>query len=548
MKQKWLQFFILTICSFLITWDFQVKAQSQSTCPNSNFNLGNFTDWVGYYGFFHNPAAAQGIIAGRQTIITAPGSYDVNTEGGLFTIPPGETHSARLGNANTGAEAEQLRYSILVAEETNLFIYKYAVVLEDPEHPDPEQPSFTIEVMDNSGELIDPVCGYYYVSAQKGLPTWHTCAGGQVIWKDWTTVGINLSSYIGQTITIIFTTRDCFQTGHFGYAYISAYCSNLEIVYGYCPKDTIAYVTAPPGFSYKWGNGDTTQTTVVNHPVFGMIDSCVLTSVNGCEVKIFGSFKPTTVKADFSSQPVCSGATSSFTDQSTINQNQISDWKWDFGDNTGPVSNIQNPTHFYDSVGMYNTTLIVYSTDGCPDTISKSFEVVPVPVADFKTEYTCNVISLEDTLFFDKQVQLSVPVNNDRFAWSTGDTTNLIQVSTEGWYTVSIENAGLCRTTDSVMMLECSVNLFMPNAFSPNNDGYNDYFRPVTQPEKVRAFNMLIYDRWGEEIYETTDIFWGWDGTIDGHSAPLDNYVYVLSYMHPSGKVNKRKGLFTLIR
>ena len=190
----------------------------------------------GYYGTFENPSQYKGIINGRHTIISAPGTYDPYTCDSLFTLPAGSTKCALLGNESVGAEAEQLRYSLTVNDQTNLFIYKYAVVLEDPGHVPEHQPSFTIVVADQAGNTIDPVCGYYYVYARQEMPTWHSCISMEVVWKDWTTVGIDMTPYVGQNISIVFTTRDCQETGHFGYAYISAYCARLEIHYGFWPK------------------------------------------------------------------------------------------------------------------------------------------------------------------------------------------------------------------------------------------------------------------------------------------------------------------------
>lgn len=354
-----------------------IKGQTLSSCPNSDFSLGNFNDWVGYYGDFYNPAANQGFMTTRHTIITSPATFDPNTCGELPTICPGESYSARLGNSNVGAEAEQLRYTINVTTENSLFIYKYAVVMEDPKHDPNEQPSFTIEVADTNGQIIDPICGYYYVYAHQGMPSWHNC--GDVVWKDWTVVGIDLTSYIGQTISIVFTTRDCEQSGHYGYAYLSAYCSKLQIVFGYCPNDTVATVIAPPGFSYLWSNGATTQSTIINNPVYGMADSCILTSANGCQVTIVGVFEPTIVTANFDYETVCLGLPVQFTDSSTINQNVITNWIWDFGDGSPLVYNIKNPQHTYTSLGPFNATLIAFSTEGCPDTITKSIVVIPPP-------------------------------------------------------------------------------------------------------------------------------------------------------------------------
>jgi gliding motility-associated-like protein len=526
---------------------FSALGQNQSNCPNSNFSHGDFSSWEGYYGNFWNPAHNKGFAPSRHTIIQDPAILDINTCDGLNPIPSGEKYSARLGNDDVNSQAEQLRYSVEVTEETNLFIYRYAVVLEDPGHDSSEQPNFTIEVADTSGKVIDPVCGYYFVYAHQGIPTWHSC--GEVIWKDWTTVGIDLTQYMGQTISIIFTTRDCAKSGHFGYAYLSAYCGQVQIAFSFCPGDTVASVTAPPGFSYLWSNGDTTQTRTIYNPVYGMVDSCVLTSVNGCKVTVKGIFQPTLVNADFGcTQQNCIGSSVQFNDSSTINQNEITNWIWDFGDGSPTVTNIQNPQHVYDSVGKFYTTLSVSSTDGCPDTITKMVEVVSIPVVDFIADSPCDKKTLYDTLYFDGQVQLEVGQGYDHYSWNTGDNSYSILVTDEGLYKVTIDNAGLCYSTDSVMMLYCYVELRMPNAFTPNSDGKNDLFRPVTHPERISAFNMLIFDRWGVTIFETQDIGQGWNGTIDGKHAPPGVYVYTLTFINPSGEPMKMTGTFTLIR
>jgi len=533
------------VCFYSFIFLFPAIGQNPSSCPNSNFSLGDFTGWQGYYGDFWNPAMNVGFAPTRHTIIKAPASMDPYTNNGLNPVPPGEAYSLRLGNEDSGAEAEQIRYSIDVTEETNLFIYKYAVVLEDPNHAPEKQPNFTIEVADNLGTLIDSVCGFYYVYAHQGMPTWHST--GEVVWKDWTIVGIDLTQYIGRTVSIKFTTRDCSESGHFGYAYLSAYCSQLKIEFGYCPNDTVATVTAPPGFTYLWANGSTTQSTTIHNPVYGMIASCELTSAQGCKVTITGEFKPTIVKAAFGCPSECVGTPVQFSDSSTINQNKITNWKWDFGDGTSPVAGIQNPQHVYSSDGPFYATLIASSTDGCPDTIKKQVPVIANPDADFTTSEPCGVIT-HDTLFFNGQVQLEVPQGYDHYTWNTGDSTHSIPVSKEGLYAVTIVNGGLCSTTDSVLMLYCYVPLIMPDAFTPDNDGLNDLFRPVTLPEKINTFHMFIFDRWGRLIFETQDISKGWDGMIKGKPAPLGVYCFSLSYRISSGIFKDLGGTVTLLR
>jgi gliding motility-associated-like protein len=84
----------------------------------------------------------------------------------------------------------------------------------------------------------------------------------------------------------------------------------------------------------------------------------------------------------------------------------------------------------------------------------------------------------------------------------------------------------------------------VPNAFTPNGDGLNDTFRPVATGELIRQFSMVIYNRWGQMVFETSDYSGGWDGK----NAPAGVYGWVISYSDYMGKLFKMKGGVTLIR
>ncbi len=88
----------------------------------------------------------------------------------------------------------------------------------------------------------------------------------------------------------------------------------------------------------------------------------------------------------------------------------------------------------------------------------------------------------------------------------------------------------------------------MPNAFSPNGDGLNDVFRPVTLPEKISTFSMYVYDRWGQQVFFINNIQHGWDGTIYGNPAQIGGYVYVVKYGNPSGVVREKRGMVIVVR
>lgn len=479
-------------------------------------------------------------------IFHAPAPFDLNTCDSLNPIPPGEVCSARLGN-DIGSQAEQLRYTVSVTEENNLFIYKYAVVFQNQPHNPDEQPNFTIEVTDSSGNVIDPFCGYYFVYPETGIPTWHSCK--DIVWKEWTIVGTDLTPYLGQMVTIVFTTRDCALGIHYGYAYLSAYCSPAVLTFTFCPGDTIATVTAPPGFHYLWSNGDTTRSTIIHDPIAGIADSCVLTSVNGCKVTVYGELKPVIVKAGFQCTPQgCTGTEVRFHDSSTVAEHVITTRNWDFGDGSPVITNILDPSHVYDSAGIYQVTLIVTCDGGCPDTITKTLEIVPAPEVHFSISSPCGGDRGADTLYFSGQAQLNVVQGYDHYSWNTGDTTGSILVTAEGWYKVTVSSAGLCYATDSVLMLKYDLPLIMPNAFTPNDDGTNDLFRPAVRIEGITGFHMLIFDQWGDRIFETGDILTGWDGTVNGKPVPCGVYVYTITYAYGPGESKKLTGTFTLVR
>jgi gliding motility-associated-like protein len=73
----------------------------------------------------------------------------------------------------------------------------------------------------------------------------------------------------------------------------------------------------------------------------------------------------------------------------------------------------------------------------------------------------------------------------------------------------------------------------MPNAFTPNGDGLNDVFLPKHHLNLGIGFKMIIFNKWGEEIYTTDDVSIGWDGTYKGKPCPIDEYTWKISFTAP---------------
>jgi len=434
-----LHILIIILLTFFFT-AVKLTAQLNTTCPNSNFILGNFTDWNGCYGTFViqggiprlRPCITPGYAqiypnpGRRHIIMRGPGTYDPYTCDSLITVFPGESFSARLGDTSRGGRAEQLKYQISVNSSNYLFVYRYAVVMESPNHAVNEQPGFQVDVETLDGTIIDSTCGYYLFYAPTctnppNCPTpggWHYCpnVGYQAdgcYWKDWTTIGMNLSPFLGQTIQVVFTTHGCAYTAHRGYAYISAYCSYLVVHTSMCQGDSSATLTAPPGFTYLWNTGDTTASITVPHPITGSAYSCTLTALNGCQVTIYDTLTYTEIHTNFTHGIACANLPMQFNDSSYVSQNSVAGWKWNFGDASPIVTGDPNPVHTYVTSGDFHVTLISSSTDGCADTAVKTVHVDSLPTITNTTlrQRICNNTTTNITL--------TSTVSNTHYTWTT---------------------------------------------------------------------------------------------------------------------------------
>ncbi len=151
-----------------------------------------------------------------------------------------------------------------------------------------------------------------------------------------------------------------------------------------------------------------------------------------------------------------------------------------------------------------------------------------------------------DTIPFEQQFTLEATPGYFSYQWNTGDTTYYITGTEEGSYSVIIQTEEGCTTIDSAYLKDVYMPFYfnVPNAFTPNNDGLNDTFRPVTDYDRFSKFSMVIYNSWGQKQFETTRPAEGWDGK----DAPAGVYSWVISYSDMVGKVVKMRGSVTLVK
>lgn len=255
---------------------------------------------------------------------------DPRTRGLLKTVPEGEIASVRLGNWNNGGESERVEFKFVVDSTMPVLILKYAVVLESPGHDSGKSPSskdlydprFKLEIL-NNGKSIGKCAAADFTSSwvEKGWvrDTLEAPVGDDgklqkitVVWKDWTTIGVNLDDYIGKTLTIRLTTYDCAYSAHFGYAYFTLGCDKAELDGEACDGSSITEFRAPSGFDYVWYYAnDPLKKVLSTEQVYTLRDSMdtqeyavdvIFKEDTDCYFTLYASAKPHYPVGDFSYQ------------------------------------------------------------------------------------------------------------------------------------------------------------------------------------------------------------------------------------------------------
>ncbi len=363
----------------------------QQACTNMDFESGTLNGWVATNGYHpqYNSTGCCPLSGGAQTIMTGNATDPC---GGFPVVCPGGVFSLKLGNNQVGGRADRIEQTFMVTPANAYFTYKYAVVLQEPGHNPLHQPKFEIEMLDQNGNQIP--CTYYSVTAGQNIPGFQNSTScPNVIFKPWSSVSADLTSYIGQNVTIRFTTYDCALGGHYAYAYIDGSC----ISFPQTQPDTICVgdvktLCAPSGFlTYTWSgtgvNGNNNQCVSVSNPGTYAVQTTMYTGCSG-PTFYFPLYNHPTPNANFNignGNNTC-GLTVTFHNTSS-NAGGNTYWFWNFGD--GNTSTVQNPVHTYATPGQYSVTLIVGNSFGCYDTTGMLIDVNNPVLADFQYNNVC---------------------------------------------------------------------------------------------------------------------------------------------------------------
>jgi gliding motility-associated-like protein len=226
---------------------------------------------------------------------------------------------------------------------------------------------------------------------------------------------------------------------------------------------------------------------------------------------------------------------------------------WAFGD--GESAYIKNPTHTFNNDGVYTITLTVTNIFGCKveNVYPNWITVYPQPTARFELD-PLHASIIKPIVNFLNYSSLT-----DSVMWYFGDgdstaiyqPTHIYKAAPDMYHVMLVvyTNKGCADTTWGTVIVDNVFTFYAPTAFSPNADGYNDEFRVFGNGIEDGSFSLQIYDRWGEVIWESTDINKGWDGKVKGGKvAQIGSYNWLAKFRDENNVLHEETGPVTVIR
>lgn len=385
------------------------------SCEDFNNSCIDYTDLhscatQGFYGNWNNLWQHNGIVDfgpnnmySRHTVCTTD-QTDPRTSYQLHTLPPSGAPSVRLGNWLSGGEAESLVYGMHVdSNRHNLLLVRYAIVFEEPGHLLELQPHVSLQIVDTAFNVIDPSCGAVDFYANQDLG-WNNINDRQILWKDWSAIGLDLTSYHDQDIFVKIENYDCGFSAHYGYCYFAFECMEKIVKSDQCGPMNSTTFSAPVGFSYRWfseSNPDITlsleRTFFTNNPGTYYCQLSMPDGNTNCHFTLKTTMSDRYPWAAFSYQVDTNSNNCNvevhFNDLSTVSaiENTLQDLhervdsvSWDFGD--GTISSERSPIHHYDEVGTYEVTLSAFLGNGtCIDDTAMTIVIPPSSPCTFDT-------------------------------------------------------------------------------------------------------------------------------------------------------------------
>ncbi len=332
----------------------------------------------------------------------------------------------------------------------------------------------------------------------------------------------------------------------------------------FCPGGSTTLSATPAGgdgiYTFLWLPGGSTTQSITVAPTSTTTYTVELTDDCGSNMataQATVTINPLPVST-FQANPVsgCAPLCVQFRDMSTISSGNISNWEWTFGNND--TSSVRNPIYCYPDTGTFSVSLTTTSNNGCSSTL-KILNMVTVyskPNASF-TYAPQPVDMLNPTVQFTYNGNSKYPLAY--WDWTFGDgkdsTSGLMNpihtYSDTGTFCASLvvmDSHGCVDTATNCIVVGPDFTFYIPDAFSPNDDGINDVFLP--KGNYIKDFEMYIFDRWGMKLFYSGSLSDGWNGKVGNHSTVCqeDTYVYLINVTDTRGNKHSYTGKVNLVK
>jgi len=251
----------------------------------------------------------------------------------------------------------------------------------------------------------------------------------------------------------------------------------------------------------------------------------------------------------FNGDTMCLGDSVVLTGFQTKGDLNIMQWRWQMRD--GAIYTSKLAIHTYKASGIYNPILQVSDRFGCSGQTQGTVFVNTLPKPQFKI----------DILSSDKQFTYVKLIPDFKgyssYLWSFPDGSSNNQESPlinfkrffEDFIRLKIVDSNGCSDTVSQFLFIYPTidELWIENAFTPNNDQLNDVFKP-TAIDGAKDYRLRIFNRWGEQIFNSNDVRYGWDGSFNGEPVQDGVYIFTVEFRYPDGNRYNAKGNVTLVR
>lgn len=295
-----------------------------------------------------------------------------------------------------------------------------------------------------------------------------------------------------------------------------------------CPNESIILKVNNNSFmSYEWNTGETTSQINAKEPMSYLAHA---THTNGC---IYSDTLKLT-NFQFIIAPNLGNDTSICSNSSLeLGPGIFKAYQWNSSDYSNSKYTIKNAGKYWVDVVDFN---------GC----KASDSIVVLSIIDAPS----NFLKKQDSICNFETLDISSLKTFNTYNWSNGSISKTINISKPGLYYLNVKADNGCYAKDSInvtMATNCNNGIHVPNAFTPNNDGKNDLFKPLIF-EKLLYYEFTIFNRWGQIVFHSLNTNIGWDGKHNGVNQESNTYIWQLNYQMENNSPSQKKGTVLLFR